>query len=455
MSTEDLFAIPILDQFLLYAPLSKYARVLSKGELENLRQALESKGNHTNPFSAQILSYLQTHNFTADPIPQGRLSRPFFLGLITTRGCNMGCRYCDFSSVPKSSPSMAVELARSVIEAYLDLLSQTNQTFGEVQFFGGEPFFKNHIVEFTVGYARYAAQKRGIELRFEVTTNGMFSPKRCAWVADNLDAVVLSLDGMAQIQNLHRPQVSGAGSFEIVFQNAKILSEGNCDLIIRACVTEQSVSQLTNIASWFAENLIPSAVCFEPLTACELSNRHGLLPPSPLTFAVEYLKAEELLAQFGIPTMTSGTDIDRLQSSFCPVGKDAILVSPEGKLNACYLLEAAWEREGLDLCFGGILPGSSSFQINMEKLSAIRSLAAHPHPLCADCFCKYHCAGGCHVNHRAVRETNIQDRVCIQTRLITIGKLLKRLRKYELYQHWLKELEQGSATGFNMPNILL
>ena len=455
MPPADLYAIPVLDKYLFYAPLSRYARVISADELGHLRQALATEDGDSDPLSAQILAHLQLNAFTPDPLPQGPLTNPFFLGLITTRGCNMGCRYCDFSTTPKTSSAMPVELARAAIDAYLDLLSQNGKQAGEIQFFGGEPFFRNRIVEFAVGYARHSALKKGIELHFEVTTNGLFGTKRSAWIADNLDAVVLSLDGPAEFQNAHRPLIHGAGSFEKVFQNAKILSEGNTDLIIRVCVTDKSASQLPEIARWIAGEFIASSVCFEPLTACELSIQHGLLPPDPVTFAAMYLQAEDELAQYGILTITSGTDLNRLQHSFCPVGKDAILVTPEGRLNACYLLEQEWEKEGLDLSFGRINPASARFQIDAENLEAIRCLAATRHPLCAGCFCKYHCAGACHVNHRAARDTSAYDAVCVQTRLITTGKLLKRIQQIDLYQEWISALVQAPITAPSIPNCLL
>jgi len=103
-------------------------------------------------------------------------------------------------------------------------------------------------------------------------------------------------------------------------------------------------------------------------------------------------------------------------------------------------LESEWTRAGLDLKFGSITNKAPEFVIDMNKLENIRDLVRHPALLCSDCLCRYHCAGGCYVNHHAIREAEQYDSVCIRTRLITIGKLLRRMGASELYRRWLNEL---------------
>jgi uncharacterized protein len=438
MRVIDLFSIPILDKFLFYAPLHHYAAILEKEELNLLYLSLAKEANDGDP---NIPSWVKSPDCKTPVVPIGPITNPLFLGLITTRDCNMRCRYCDFSNAPEIGKVLSFELAKVAIDAYLDLLGQSGMKIGEVQFFGGEPFYRNRAVEFSVSYARQAAARKGIELRFEATTNGMFDEKRCEWIAENLDTVVLSFDGKADIQDTQRPLLNGRNSYGRVFRNAKILSEGSTDLIVRVCITDRSVHQLLETAQWLASEFNTSAICFEPMTAGELAEANELRSPDPFCFARNFLTAEEFLEQYGIPAITSGTGIEQIQYSVCPLGKDALLVSPEGRLNGCYLLEKDWERAGLDLNFGQVDLIRGCFQIDQSQVESIRTLAAKRSPLCEACYCKYHCAGGCHVNHRTAREGREYDSLCIQTRLITAGKLLKRIRQDELYHEWLTRLE--------------
>jgi uncharacterized protein len=152
--------------------------------------------------------------------------------------------------------------------------------------------------------------------------------------------------------------------------------------------------------------------------------------------------AEDILASYGIDTVVSGTDLSSLETGYCPVGKDALLVSPDGGVSACYLMESEWVRKGLDLTFGKLLVESGEFCFDIAKVERIREFARDAAKLCDTCLCRYHCAGGCCVNHHAIRETNQYDSVCIRTRLVTVGKLLRQAGKPDLYQRWLNGLSQ-------------
>jgi uncharacterized protein len=448
----DIFVVPIVDQYLLYAPLHRYARVVNRADMFQIRRSLHGEAVQLDPGLAAIASQPASAQPALTPTPQGAITAPLFLGLITTHDCNMGCRYCGFSTPKNARLTMPVELAKTAIDRYLDILQHSGAHFGEIQFFGGEPFFNNRVVEFSVGYARSAAAKKGIEVRFEVTTNGLLSPERAEWVADHFGAVVLSFDGLAEAHNRTRPLRGGQDSFERVFKTAKILSEGSADLIIRACVTAESAGQMPAMAEWAARQLIPSAVCFEPLTPSEVSARHGLMPPEPVAFAKYFCQAEDILAGYGIKTVTSGTDLDRLQRSYCPVGKDVIIVTPDGAVNACYLNEESWLSAGLDFHFGRITSDPPQLEINDQNLSVIRAMDGSHNALCSACLCKYHCAGGCHISHRAVQQADQYDNICIQTRLITIAKLLKKIGAQDLYQRWLSSLDTQQDFSASRPS---
>jgi uncharacterized protein len=432
------FALPVLDRYLVYAPLQRFSAILTEDSLKRLEDTLFTRNNNVDPVISEIVRRLDNAPIPPQSI-KGEIKAPLFLGLITTRGCGMACRYCDFSPSANSRSAMSLDLARASIDAYLNLLTENGIVEGEIQFFGGEPFFRNIVPEFVLSYAHTRASRMEIAIRFSVTTNGLMTEKRAAWVADHFDAVVLSLDGTA-FQDQQRPLRAGRGSYPVVHRTAEIFSDGNTDLTIRACITRESVAHMPDLAAEFASNYVLRAVCFEPLSESNLSKQNGLFPPDPVQFARQFCLAEDILTRHGIESITSGTDIDSLQTSFCPVGKDALLVSPSGNVSSCYLMESDWRRAGLDLTFGIISQDSPQFQFDLKKLETIRDLMHHPAPLCETCLCYYHCAGGCYVNHHSIQQAGQYDAVCIRTRLITIGKLLKRMGCPELYHRWLDSL---------------
>jgi len=115
------------------------------------------------------------------------------------------------------------------------------------------------------------------------------------------------------------------------------------------------------------------------------------------------------------------------------VGSDALIVSPDGAVDACYLLQQDWR--GLDLRLGRL--GEEGFDLDAAAVQRVRDLRVEAKSLCRDCFCRWHCAGGCHVNHRADAPPGHYDRLCVQTRVVTLHRLLRQAGEADLAAAWL------------------
>ena len=339
------------------------------------------------PLRPIVAHLLDTATITPES-RSGPLSNPLFLGVIPTRGCNMACRYCDFAAPKSGGPTMDLRMARAAVDGYLTLLDRAGHRHGAIHFFGGEPFHAPDVVEFVVEYADQRAGDLGIILQFEATTNGLFSVSRAEWVADRFSSIVLSLDGPARVQDRQRPALNSRPTFGIVSRTAKLLSDGPVELIVRSCVTAASVDSLPEWATWISEQLRPSTVCFESLTGSASSAAAGLYPPDPYRFARQFAKAALILDRHGIATVQSTSDLRECRISACPVGQDALIVSPDGTVDACYLLEKERRDHGLDLRLGQVNADAARLEINDEATGRTRRLAARPKPLCANCFCR-------------------------------------------------------------------
>lgn len=444
---ENLFAIPIRDQFLIYAPLHDLVALVDRTAVLRLREALFSGQDAGGGRLGEIAHVLQNGAIPPPQPRQGDLS-PAFLGLLPTRGCNFACRYCGFLT-PDEAKIMDLELTRDAVDWYMGLVAESGQRHAEVHYFGGEPFCVPEVLDLAVHLARIRAGEIGSRVRFEVATNGAFSEERCRWAADNLDTIVLSLDGPADIQDWQRPYRDGRGSFEVVARNAGILSEGATDLFFRSCVTAWTVDRMPEIAAWFCRNYRPLGVCFEPIQPTPQSQAGGLETPDPWTFARNFVRAAEVLEAHGVEAVYAAADIRTRRASFCPVGRDAVIVSPDGVVSACYLLRQDWEARGLDLCLGRI-NGDGTVELDAERVASARRLNVWNKPLCAHCFCKWHCAGGCHVNHPCSDPPGSYDRLCLQTRIIALRNILEAMGRRDLVHGLLEDagaLERAARQG--------
>jgi uncharacterized protein len=407
--------------------------LMNQGALTRLRAGLES-----GAYPVLDSLYAQLGTDAARPVVRsGPIIDPIFLGIIPTRGCNMACRYCDFVAPKQTSAVMTLNTARAAMDAYFDLLCANHNDRVEIHFFGGEPFCAKTIVSFAVEYATYRAAKLGWLTHFEATTNGFFNEDYCRWIANHFDTIVLSLDGPPDIQNRHRPALNGNPSAEVVIRNAQLFSDSPVDLVLRACVTNQTVERLPEIAHWISTHFRPSTVCLETLTLSPLAAAHGFEPPDPWAFARAFDRAAQILKPYGIDTVNSTADLRRCRVSFCPVGKDALIVSPDGSVNTCYLLPDDWLAHQLDMRIGQL--NGAAFEFDRAAVQTARDLNVYQKTWCDDCLCRYHCAGGCHVNHAAINTATGYDTLCVQTRLITVAQLLRSMRQHDLAETWLSD----------------
>ncbi len=418
---NKLFHIPVLDKWLVYAPFSQQVALTNRSAVDVLisdeDQVLSSQ---LTDFKQRLLTDIKT----VPELPQDKIC-PSFLGIIPTRGCNIGCVYCDFSGPTSLKTHMDPRIAVATVDWMAKRLADLDQRQFQIHFFGGEPFIAPEIIDVVVHRARLMAKKYGLELYFDASTNGMYNDTMCQFIGDYFGGVVLSLDGPAQFHNKNRPASNGRPTFDRVDRTARILKDMPVDLCIRVCITQDSVTQMEEIAQWICETYSPTAISLESLTPGEVATKAGLQTPDPYLFAKHCLAAYNIASELGIKAVYSAAEISNPRTSFCPVGTDALIVSHDGQINACYLLPEDWKKRHLNLTVGQV-DAHGNVAIDFDAIQFARKLPKIK-PRCEGCFCQWSCAGGCHVNHTYIGSSISYSEFCIQTRLLTAALLLSDL----------------------------
>lgn len=410
-----IFAVPIADRWLVHAPLHRVSALANSPTLHSLL----SKSAPRGPKALGDLKAALAADPMPEPHPHDGPLQPEFLGLIPTRACNLACAYCGFGASELRHEAMDLGLAAAAVDWMAGQVADAGRRTLGIHFFGGEPFCAPDVVETAVHRARSVAGQWNLVPRFEVATNGFFDATLCRFVGDYFDSVVLSFDGPEEIHDRHRPTKTGSGSFAIVADNARKLGQSPAELCIRCCVTQESAGKLSEIARWFCESFRPSSLTFETLQPTPESDTAGLQPPNPWEFAVAYLRASAVTASYGVTPVYAAASVDAIRHSFCPVGRDTVIVSPDGRVSACYLLERDWVSQGLDLNLGRF--NGAEMDLTPAALRQIRELTTH-RPRCRACLARWHCAGGCHVSQS---NPELRRAFCIQTRIITACRLLE------------------------------
>ena len=421
MNKKKFFKIPILDKWLIYAPLHDITALVNEAAVDELTKKNGPKRDGVLSDLWRALDGPPEHS----PLLKEGPFDPQFLAIVTTRGCNINCVYCDFGGPTSEKIHMEPALAVEAIDWMADRLIARGRKEFFLHFFGGEPFISGELVEIIVHRTRAVCAQRGLNPHFDVSTNGVFNANRASWVGDYFDSVVLSFDGPPEFQDRNRPANGGRPTFSAVEKTAERLSRSPVELCLRVCVTGESVSRMPEITTWMAETYHPAVINFEPLTENDLTAREQLPAADPLLFAQKWIESRRLAESLGVRLVYSATDSGLPRHSSCPVGSDTAVITPDGAVNGCYLQPTDWLKHGMDMNLGRISVGGG-VKLNLDQVEKVRRMIVDK-PRCQGCFCQWSCAGGCHVSNTYKGCSDDYVSFCLQTRIITACLLLEEL----------------------------
>jgi radical SAM protein with 4Fe4S-binding SPASM domain len=426
---DDVFVLPLETRQLLFSPRRKVCALLNAAAVQALGESDRSDSSDLSDLRLML----------EDPPPEVACrtgpARPVFLGLITTRACNMACRYCDFAAQP-DQPHMSLPMAMAAVNGWTDHLRSIGETHLELHFFGGEPFVAGDVIQAAVLRTRALAARHGMTTHFEASTNGLLSDRDLRFVRDYFNAIVLSLDGGQDEHDRHRPTIGGGSSFGRVLRTARQLADSPVDLCLRCCVSNKNVEALASIADWMCRELQPKLINFEPLSmTCEAQDA-GLEPPDTLAYTRNFIAASRVAARYGVECVFAAA-YDKARADCCPVGRDAFIVVPSGEVRSCYMRGSHLARSGFDLRLGTVALDHAP-TIDPAAIGRLRRLATE-RPGCDGCFCTWSCAGGCVVREPEPRLTGKRTTYCQLTRMLQACLLLENLGQHELVDRLLAE----------------
>ena len=109
-----------------------------------------------------------------------------------TADCNLRCRYCYETHC---KDHMTRDTARQAVDLVFSYGHKTNG----FSLFGGEPLLERELAEKICRYAKAQAQRRGVSVRFKMTTNGTLLDEDFLKFAKDHDLeIALSHDGLLQ-----------------------------------------------------------------------------------------------------------------------------------------------------------------------------------------------------------------------------------------------------------------
>lgn len=313
--------------------------------------------------------------------------------------CNFRCRYCfaDEGTYHSAREFMSEETAKAAVDFLI--ANSGKRKVLEMDFFGGEPLMNFDVVKKTVLYAKEEAAKRGKKFLFTLTTNGLLLTGEIAdFLNEEMENVVLSLDGRKEVHDAVRKTANGKGSFDLVIENLKnfVKIRGDKHYYVRGTFTAKNLD-FGNDVLFLADSGFDS-ISMEPVVTDipDLAITGKELP----AICREYDRlCDEFLAReaegkgfnfFHFNVDLEGGPCLSKRVSACGAGNEYFSVVPNGDIYPCH--QFAGDR---DFRMGSVFEGKLDEKIRAQ----FRDSCLFTRKKCDGCFAKYICSGGCSANN--------------------------------------------------------
>lgn len=322
---------------------------------------------------------------------------------MVTAACNLRCEYCYADAGDHAVELFDRAMARDAAGWVVDNAAAAGVSEAHLNFHGGgEPTLDFDLIEHVVTWARvYAANEHDGRVRVVagMVTNGMTTPARLEWIAENMDSVQVSYDGPQEVHDRQRPTIHGKGSAAVVRRAILHLQGRVPDLLVKATISAASVNSMSEIAEHFCTTFSLPRFHFGPVLGAGRGRFPQFGEPDPVDFVANYLKAKEVAAGYGRTIVVSGAEntFPRIRETFCGVTDPNFALTPSGHISSCY--EVMYEgdpRSGAHF-FGRYDPEFRSFVIDTDRVRQARSRSVQGLDRCTRCFAKWQCAGDCQI----------------------------------------------------------
>ena len=261
----------------------------------------------------------------------------------------------------------------------------------------------------TVDYARSREAETGKHFRFTITTNGLLlDADKIDYINENMDNVVLSLDGRAETNDHFRKTVNGGGSYDIIVPKFQKLVEGrgDKDYYARGTFTKQNLDFANDVEHIADEGFASLSV--EPVSAEDGCGYELTEADLPAIFA-EYDRLVEIMLErkkqgkaftffhFMVDLNQGPCVVKRLRG--CGAGYEYVAVTPDGDIYPCHQFVGKDEFKQ-----GNVMDGT--FDLDIAQRFA--SMNIYTREKCRDCWAKFYCSGGCSAaNYNMNQDMNI------------------------------------------------
>ena len=313
--------------------------------------------------------------------------------------CNLACRYCfaGEGEYQGDRSLMSYEVGKKALD-FLVANSGSRRNL-EVDFFGGEPLLNFDVVKKLVAYGREIEKEKDKHFRFTLTTNGvLLNDDIIEFANQEMDNIVLSIDGRKEVHNHMRPFKNGTGSYDFIIDKFKKVAESRNQqkYYVRGTFTHNNLDfseDVMHLADLGFEQISVEPVVTDP------KEPYALRPEDVPQLLEEYDKlAVELLKRqkegrgvnfFHFMIDLSGGPCVAKRLSGCGSGTEYLAVTPWGDFYPCHQFVGNEK-----FLMGNVDEGI----VRPDIVDEFKCCNVYAKEKCRSCFAKFYCSGGCAAN---------------------------------------------------------
>lgn len=380
--------------YLIYLPLSKYARILTQEQVNNLTDSVEKSEQAEDPAVTEVLANVKPTQQSNVYITEHSVTGIRNMMILPNNVCNFKCTYC-YSAEGRSGKTIDSDKLKSALCYFLDSNRVSGERLTISILGGGEPLLSWDLVKDSLDLAYSLAEKRGHKLPVSIVTNGsILTDEIVDYLRSHEISLSVSFDILPEIQNMQR------GHYETVVENINRFTNAGIDLAFNTVITCENVGRMDEMLHTIAANTPKvKKVSFKSLISNNYFKDADERRKYYRDFVDNFFKALDLAKQLGIwLTSPYFNNALCLSDRFCP-GK--FVVTSDGDISICHCVGSRKDRLYNDFIFGHIT-ADGNVAIDEEKLEKILSHDHNRNERCKDCIAHWHCAGGCYADNSTI-----------------------------------------------------
>ena len=388
----DVRVIPFEGRFLISRPLARLAFVGNAALARRARAPAAGSPPAAEGADAFLgrIGFLDPDPPAPPPWRPSADTRRTSAVLLLTSACNLRCTYCYARGGEDGRLSMPMSLALAVVRAVQRNARELGRTSTALAFHGGgEPTLAWDVLCAAVEESRSG----GLACQVTMSTNGVMTDAKRRYVARHFQGLSLSFDGLREVQDAQRPRAGGTSSFGAVMETAAALEEGGVPYGVRMTVTPATWERLREGVEFICERTRAVSIQVEPSFGAERGVYCDPQPREARGFIGAFLSAFDAASRRGRFLVYSGARPWAVSSAFCRAPEEAVVVTPEGDVVACF--ETHDRRHPLTEQFRLGRATAEGVWLQPERIAAFAAAQEGRRRGCRSCFCYWHCGGDC------------------------------------------------------------